>query len=373
MRALQKRLAPDTAVVAYTATDNELILLAMTRDRVLAAATPYDAKAFAALVRSTATDLSRPTSDQPGIEGRLLRISQTVLGNARPLLAGRKRIVALPDGVLNALPFELLSAADNAYRPLIAEYTVSASPSLVFIEAAERQRQGVSGNLLAVADPVYGAPDTLAGASLDEVRTATRSSRFMSYFEPLPETRSEAEAISKMFSGQKVQLLTGDQALESRIKQAELGQFGYLHFATHGILGNEVPGVGEPALVLGRESGEDGFLTASEVGQLKLNASLAVLSACNTGSGEFVTGEGVMGMSRAFLAAGSRSVVVSLWPVASKQTERLMVEFYRQLRSGLPAAEALRAAKLGALNQARKAKSNEAHPFYWAPFLLLGN
>jgi CHAT domain-containing protein len=131
--------------------------------------------------------------------------------------------------------------------------------------------------------------------------------------------------------------------------------------------------VGEPALVLGRESGEDGFLTASEVGQLKLNASLAVLSACNTGSGEFVTGEGVMGMSRAFLAAGSRSVVVSLWPVASKQTERLMVEFYRQLRSGLPAAEALRAAKLGALNQARKAKSNEAHPFYWAPFLLLGN
>jgi CHAT domain-containing protein/tetratricopeptide (TPR) repeat protein len=373
MRALQKRLAPDTAVVAYTATESELILLAMTRDRVLAAATPYDAKAFTALVRSTAADLSRPTSDLPGIEGRLLRISQTVLGNARPLLAGKKRIIALPDGILNALPFELLSSADDVYRPLIGEYIVTASPSLVFIEAAERQRQSSSGNLLAIADPVYGAPDTLAGVSLDEVRTATRGSRFLSYFEPLPETRSEAEAISKMFSGQKVQLLTGDQALESRVKQADLGQFGFLHFATHGILGNEVPGVGEPALVMGREPNEDGFLTASEVGQLKLNASLAVLSACNTGSGEFVTGEGVMGMSRAFLAAGSRSVVVSLWPVASKQTERLMVEFYRQLRSGLPAAEALRAAKLGALNQARKAKSNEVHPFFWAPFLLLGN
>lgn len=374
MRALQKRLGADTAVLAYTATDGELILLAMTRERVLAAITPYDARAFAALVRSTAADLARPTSDAAGIEGRLLRISQTVLGSARPLLAGKKRIVALPDGVLNAVPFELLSAADNAYRPLIGEYAVSASPSLVYIEAAGHLRQGGAGaNLLAVADPVYGAPEKFAGASADEVRAATRSSRFMDYFQPLPETRSEAEAISKMFAGQKVQMLAGEQALESRVKQADLAQFGFLHFATHGILGHEVPGIGEPALVLGREEGEDGFLTASEVGRLKLDARLAVLSACNTGSGEFVTGEGVMGMSRAFLAAGSRAVVVSLWPVASKQTERLMVEFYRQLRTGLPAAEALRAAKLAALDQARKARSAETHPFYWAPFVLLGD
>jgi len=374
LRALQQRLGADAAVLAYTATDGELILLAMTRDRVLAAVTPYDAREFAALVRSTAADLARPTSDAAGIEGRLLRISRTVLAGARPLLAGKKRIVALPDGVLNAVPFELLSASDDAYRPLIGEYTVSASPSLVYIEAAGRLRQGAAaGSLLAVADPVYGAPENFAGASADEVRAATRSSRFMDYFQRLPETRSEAEAISRMFAGQKVQLLTGEQALESRVKQADLSQFGFLHFATHGILGNEVPGIGEPALVLGREEGEDGFLTAGEVGRLKLGAGLAVLSACNTGSGEFVTGEGVMGMSRAFLAAGSRAVVVSLWPVASKQTERLMVEFYRLLRAGQPAAEALRAAKLAALNQARKARSAEAHPFYWAPFVLLGD
>ena len=137
-------------------------------------------------------------------------------------------------------------------------------------------------------------------------------------------------------------------------------------------LGGEVPGVGEPALVLGEEPNEDGFLTSSEVGKLKIGAELTVLSACNTGSGEFVTGEGVMGMSRAFLAAGSRSVVVSLWPVASKQTERLMVDFYRHLRGGKPAAEALRAAKLDLIEQARKTGSIEAHPFFWAPFILLG-
>ena len=124
--------------------------------------------------------------------------------------------------------------------------------------------------------------------------------------------------------------------------------------------------------MLGSESAEDGFLTSSEVSLFKLDAELTVLSACNTGRGEVITGEGVMGMSRAFLAAGSRSVVVSLWPVASKQTELLMVDFYRKLRGGLPAAEALRAAKLEMVARARKAGAPESHPFFWAPFILLG-
>jgi CHAT domain-containing protein len=79
-----------------------------------------------------------------------------------------------------------------------------------------------------------------------------------------------------------------------------------------------------------------------------------------------------MGMSRAFLTAGSRSVVVSLWPVASAQTVRLMVDFYRYLRAGRPAADALRAAKLDMIAQARKTGAPESHPFYWAAFILLG-
>jgi CHAT domain-containing protein len=256
---------------------------------------------------------------------------------------------------------------------LIAEFTVSSSPSLVFIEYAERQRQSAAaGNLLALADPRYGKPASIAGATAEELQAATRGSRYLAYFDPLPDTRAETQAISKMFDGQRVELLLGEQALESRVKTLDLTQFGFLHFATHGVLGGEVPGIGEPALVLGAEPGEDGFLTSSEVGRLKISSDLTVLSACNTGSGEFVTGEGVMGMSRAFLTAGSRSVVVSLWPVASAQTVRLMVDFYRYLRAGRPAADALRAAKLDMIAQARKTGAPESHPFYWAAFILLG-
>ena len=129
--------------------------------------------------------------------------------------------------------------------------------------------------------------------------------------------------------------------------------------------GGEVPGVGEPALVLGREDSEDGFLKASEAERLSLNAELTVLSACNTGSGEYVNGEGVMGISRSFLIAGSKSVLVSLWPVASKATEDLMVLFYGYIQDDVPADTALRAAKQDIMD-------TRPHPFFWAPFILVG-
>ena len=124
--------------------------------------------------------------------------------------------------------------------------------------------------------------------------------------------------------------------------------------------------------MLADEPGEDGFLTASEVAQLALDADLTVLSACKTGTGEYYTGEGVTGLSRAFLVAGSRSVLVSLWEVESKATERLMVTFYRHLRAGVDAPEALRRAKLDMITEAQRTDPKQAHPFFWAPFILFG-
>ena len=135
------------------------------------------------------------------------------------------------------------------------------------------------------------------------------------------------------------------------------------------------------------EEGEDGFLTASETQALKLDTELTVLSACKTGNGDMLTGEGVMGMSRAFLVAGSQSVLVSLWSVDSAATERLMVAFYRHLKAGLDAPQALRRAKLDMIEAARVANGSrrnpagaaatpvagsELHPFFWAPFVLFG-
>ena len=287
------------------------------------------------------------------------------------VLQARAELIVLPDGVLNLIPFDLLSVDAGGYRPLAQTHRVRLAPSLRF--AGRPQQPPRVKGLLAVADPKYQQPAAIAGVARAELELATRGSRYLDYFKPLPETRTEAQAIGRLFGGLTVQTLLGEAATESAVKRMPLRSFSHLHFATHGILGEEVPGIGEPALVLAAEPNEDGFLTASEIAALKIDADLAVLSACNTGSGEYVTGEGVMGLSRAFLIAGSRAVVVSLWPVASQATERLMVAFYANLRTGQDVHEALRTAKLKLRDDAVRANSIEQHPMFWAPFVVFGS
>ena len=163
--------------------------------------------------------------------------------------------------------------------------------------------------------------------------------------------------------------MTGFAASETRVKLGDLTQYRYLHFAVHGVLSYDVPYLKEPALVLGVEPDgrEDGFLTLSEVSGLKLNADLVTLSACKTGLGVRVAGEGVIGLSRAFMSAGARSVLVSLWEVADESTAVLMEEFYRLLVQGVDTAEALAEAKR------RVREKGYDNPFFWAPFVLIGD
>lgn len=371
VRSLQSRLPGDVAVLAYTLTDSHLVLLAMTRERTLSAVTEYDARAFVAKARSLAGDLARPTSAMDRLSRELQEFSAPLLAAVGPLLAGKSTILVLPDGPLNMVPFDLLSVSPAGYRPLIEDFTVRVVPSLRFVSAPSPRVAG-EGALLAVADPLYVEPEKLAGTPVTALRSALRNSNFLSYFQRLPETREEAQAIGRIFGAARAELLVGSAAVESRLKATDLGRFRYLHFATHGILGGEVPGIGEPSLVLGPEPTEDGFLTATEVSRMKLDAELTVLSACNTGSGEFVTGEGVMAIGRAFMVAGSRAVVVSLWPVASRQTVEIMTAFYTHLQSGADVATALRRAKLDLRRRATDEGSIERHPFFWAPFAPIG-
>jgi hypothetical protein len=265
-------------------------------------------------------------------------------------------------------------------------------------EEAERLAQAARAwSLLALADPVYGPVATEVEGAL-EVEGAKK--RAAAGIAPLPETREEAEAIAPLFPERRTVLLGAD-AREGAFKKAPLADFTHLHLATHGVLPHELPAVAEPALVLAAEEGEDAFLTASEVQSLSLSADVAVLSACNTGSGEILRGEGVQGLGRAFLIAGSETVVVSLWPVASAATRDLMTEFYGALAKGLRAPEAMRhaqlaiadrgaatvAAKRGFLSKLAPAVEGSrpeaaalpapvdvpaSHPFLWAPFVVFG-
>ena len=369
-------------------TDRAIVLLALAKEQQGAWVIPYNKRDFDGKLRKIAQALADPSSDPQGIAHDLSVISQTLLKPAADLLKGKKQLLVLPDGSLNLIPFDLLTATPETYRPLVQDVVLRVVPSLRLLQGrtANQGQPSKTTGLAALGDPIYAKAPQVPNLTEEELRVATRGTNYLSYFSPLPETRTEVEAIAKLFGNEPVKMLLGPQATESHVKKLDLGSARYLHFATHGIIGGEVPGIGEPALVLGDEPGSDGFLKASEAETLKLNADLTVLSACKTGNGEMVEGEGVLGMSRAFLVAGSKAVVVSLWSVESKATEDLMVTFYTHLRAGQESAEALRLAKLeimgraggtdgsgrGVQVQPGAPSQGRQHPFYWAPFILVG-
>jgi CHAT domain-containing protein len=172
--------------------------------------------------------------------------------------------------------------------------------------------------------------------------------------------------VSKLFSKSKV--LLGPGATEENLKTEDLISRRYVLLSTHGILGSEIPYIKQPALVLSLvgNNQEDGFLMASEIFNMSLNADIVGLSACKTGLGVQSAGEGVVGLSRAFMYAGTDTVLVSLWRVADESTYKLMVKFFEGLKSGNK--------KMTALKDAKNYLRNNGYdnPFYWAPFILMG-
>lgn len=390
LRGLISQLGRDDVLVDYMFMGREMVVFVLSQEQHGAFIIPYDEKVFRAEIVSLIQNLSRPDSDLEQIHKQLQFISRITLSPFADLLKRKKRIIVLPDGLLNAVPFDLMTLEDGTYRPLIEDREVVVAPSLKYLVRARKSTQRHARGLFALADPVYAGSRNVRGVPEAEMRGIDRSGRSLAYFAPLPETRSEVEKIAVLYKGEKVKTLLGQKATRTELEKTDLRSFGYIHFATHGILGGDVPGVEEPALVLAQERNENSFLLASEAEKLKLDSELAVLSACNTGTGRYFTGEGVMGISRSFLLAGSRSVLVSLWSVPSRETEQLMVRFYKNMRSGIDAPAAVRKAKLemikmppagyGSNLQERgvgvKERKNitkqPLHPFYWASFILFG-
>ena len=189
-------------------------------------------------------------------------------------------------------------------------------------------------------------------------------------YPPLKETEGEVRAIAGLLGVKPSppDVLLNLQANETFLKKSPLQDYRYLHFATHADLPGRVQGIKEPFLLLGQvgnEGGDNGFFTLSKVLGLKLNAEMVVLSACVTGRGKVMEGEGVVNFSRAFQHAGAQSVVVSLWEVASDEAVEYMTLFYGHLKDGKSRLEALQLAR-------RAIKAKYPQPFFWAVFILHG-
>ena len=332
---------------------------------------------------------------------------KSVVEPAAPLFRN-SRLLIVADGALNYIPFHALvnaappAGADFSTLPYLLKTNDTVfAPSASVVAAIRQQRQGAggtsSGGMLIVADPVFSAADARArGAKADGQQGAGEAARGLSFESALADvsegeksgatpaagaqrgvlvrlagTRAEAQEIAKFAnaSGRKADVWLDLDASESKVESSDLRQYRVLHFATHGLLNTQRPQfTGIVLSLVGNPAGADGFLRTDEVFNLRLGSPLVMLSACETGLGKEARGEGVLGLTRAFMYAGAPAVGVSLWSVADKSTAELMADFYKNLLGGAQPSAALRTARLSMIGGKRYSA-----PFYWAPFVLVGD
>ena len=425
LKTIQSLLDAQTLLLEYAlGNDNSFLFAVTSNDFVVARLS--SGKSIADQVEALRTLLTeRPQRSNFGKQVEHSRkLYQELIEPAGKLLSGKRKLIIVPSGILHYLPFEVLlssgeertlaTSSPSRWPYLVRDYSISYVPSAGVLASLRNRAEAIPvrrKTFLAFADPVY-VNDTVMEANLvgSSLRGAFGNERSWK-LEPLAETRREVEQIAHLYPKDKVSLLMGEQASEENAKTAgRLNDYRYVHFATHGLLNEARPPysglilsltdsartqtpASQPLALRGptangvsrnttsneeakdgtsslnaRPQSEDGLLQVYEVFNLKLNADLVVLSACETGLGKEVKGEGLIGLTNAFFYAGTPSVMVSLWKVQDRSTADLMVNFYRQLERAPGKTEALRQAKLKLIQDNRY-----AHPYYWAPFVLVGD
>jgi CHAT domain-containing protein/Tfp pilus assembly protein PilF len=354
-------------------------------------------------------------------------LRQMLLGPATSLL-GSKRLLVVADGILQYLPFGALpnppnrgkelavgntSASPESVVPLIVDHEVVNLPSasvMAVLRQETKQRASPPRKVAVLADPVFESDDprverkipvqskttpsmpvkasasavpspsrqrdfspatpSLVTSSLNRALRDVGALRDGRNITRLPASRGEARAIMSVAGEGEGLMLLDFKASRASATSPDLGQYRIIHFATHGFLDSEHPELSGLVLSLVDEQGraQDGFLRLHDIYNLSLPVDLVVLSACNSGLGKEIRGEGLVGIVRGFMYAGAARVVASLWKVEDEATAELMKQFYQQmLHEGQPAAAALRLAQLEMWKQKRW-----QFPYYWAAFILQG-
>jgi CHAT domain-containing protein/tetratricopeptide (TPR) repeat protein len=338
---MQAALPEETAVLAYFVGDRRSHAWLLTRSGLRRTTLP-GRRALQDLVngfveRQRAGRTSNPESTSGPLLGGLL-------ANTRV-----KRIVILPDGPLNGLPFAALPIPGAGREILIDRFVISSAPSLALALMDPPRRDPTQTLVAVISDPVYTPDDrrlTHASSYASNYRGAADSDH---RFARLPYSAIEARAVVHAFEGADVIELAGFNATARRVIELPSRNLAVLHFATHARANEDAP---EQSALFLSEYAADGSalaadrLTADDIARSGLRAGIVVLSGCATGDGRELRGEGVLGLTYGFLANGSQTVVASLWPVEDALTARFMEEFYAAFKASGRAADALRTAQL---------------------------
>lgn len=376
------RLLPDarTAVIEFVAGREHTYLFVITKDGRASADLKAKPELRVYSVPIKSAELSKRIERFRALlaEGNLdfqepaRQLYDLLLKPAERQLKGKSTLCILPDGALWELPFQALQPRAGAY--LLQQQAIFYAPSLSVLAemvklAGQRDSSFARQSLLAFGNPA------LSQEMIAHLSAKHRDENLA----PLPGTQKEVQTLAQLYGPARSKIFTGTEAREETAKR-EAGSYKILHFATHGLLDDNNPLYSRVLLSqVNNDTSEDGLLEAREIMQLDLKASIAVLSACQTGRGRVGAGEGVIGMTWAFFIAGCPTTVVSQWKVDSSSTTALMIEFHRHLTrklsskgfakgADLSKAQALQRAALSLLKDKRY-----SHPFYWAGFIVVGN
>jgi tetratricopeptide (TPR) repeat protein len=352
-------LRPGEALVEYQLGEKASYGWVLTRDSVDWWELPprgvieTEVKALLETLKSEGADLG----PEPAYRGLARDLGRLLLPSE--MLKPDFRLILVPDGILHYLPFEALVVA-TGQRSKDKEAFILENHEVVYIPSASSLRY------LRRLPPDAG----LASARLLALGEIPQAAAVAGVYPagPLPFAREEVVRIGGLFPADHRLLLLGAKANETALKTMDLRDFLYFHFAGHGWFDEEAPW--RSGILVAPAGGEDGLLQMNEIFTLRTGPCLVVLSACQSGFGRFVRGEGIVGLTRAFLYAGARGVVVSLWNVNDRSTAELMEAFYREMGAGARPSSALRRAKLTLL---RSALAAHRHPSSWAPFVLVGD
>lgn len=409
---IQSRIvAPDTVLLEYFLGESRSFVWVVTPDSLTTVQLPK--KADIERLARQAYDLMAETGDtnrtirldsikseqtQAALNEALSKLSHIILGPVASHL-GNKRLLIVPDGVLHFIPFAALPVenAQSKPEPLLTSHELVVLPSASALDVLRTEtldRPKPTKELAVVADPVFDPTDGRLPKPVTRLATAAPTNQKLDrkrqlrlektkssiqevgiadeahQIPRLPGTRREAESILKFVPKTKAAHAFDFTASRSFFDRPDLDQFRLLHIATHGFINSERPEFSGLIFSMFDQQGnaQNGFLLLPDVFNLKLNTDLVTLSACQSGLGKEIKGEGLVGLTQGFLYAGTSRVLVSLWNVSDQATAELMKHFYQGLLvEKLRPADALRRAQLN-LRQHKKWSS----PYYWAAFQLTG-
>lgn len=368
---VQAQLKPNELLIAYMIGWQRLLRFDVTRTDCRVHEIAGDGEHVAARIRTWVAACQNGSSE--AWRAGAAALADTLLADLILPRGDAAALLIVPDGVMQTMPFEALLVRESGRRVSLLEratIVVAETPGFFFAPPHPARVSGGAG-IAAFGDPLLASAEGTASE-----RAATLS--------PLPHARREVESVREAFP--KARLYTGAQATEPRLHE-EIERASIIHVAAHGFYDDRFPRFSALAMAHGNRAGDaaaDGMLQAWEVLERRGDLELVTLSACETGRGRVVGGEGLDGLSRAFRIAGARQLIASLWRVDDAATAVLMRDFYRRLAAGESVASAFRAARLtlargtASANGASRGigrtseRAVAAHPRVWAAFVLRG-